>query len=99
MITRLNIRTKRITPIVLLIGLGCLAITIFAQNTPQKDKPKDTAADTVDQYSDVHQGIFVPQIDKGKDAARLTDDVSKGLPPGDTVTGKMPRKNLIDEYI
>ncbi len=95
--TKSRARVRRALPIVLLIGLMCMLLSVAAQNTPPKDQ--QPGAPAMDQFQDVHQGIFNAPADKAKDASQFTDAVSKALPEGVRPAGKMPRKNFVDEHI
>jgi hypothetical protein len=69
--------------------------TFFAQNSQQQGM----SPEKLQQYEDAHKGLFGATTDKAKDAARLTEEFAKQQPAGAGTIGKIPRKNMVDEFI
>ena len=91
---------RRSKAILVMFALVTLSTILFAQTAQKEQKApvKGQPGQSIDKYEEVHRGLFTPQTDKAKEAGRFTEEVSSAL-PGRTVTGKLPRKNFIDEYI
>ncbi len=87
----------RIRPVIFGGACVCLGWFVMAQNAEPKQVPQP--AKSVDQFEDVHKGVFAPADDKAKEVGRFTDAVSKGLPAASGSYDRLPRKNFIDEHI
>jgi len=86
-------------------SLTVLAILVFAlafhSLGAQKPAPSQPPSQqqNPDRFEDAHQGLFAPKTDAGAEAARITNEVAKSLPESGQATARIPRKNLIDEFI
>ena len=82
------------------VFLSCLLLTLTLtaqkQQTPPAPPPKPKP--DIDRFEEAHRGLMTPQANKAAEAGRFTEQVSKALPGGDG-TGRLPRKNYIDEFI
>src|SRR3989442_13879337 len=75
-----------------------LALCTFAAQKPAP-APAPGQEQNPDKFDDAHQGLFTPKTNAGQDAARITDEVAKGLPESGQAMARIPRKNFIDEAI
>ncbi len=83
-----------IIPFVLVVI--CVSLTFSAQNrAPQSP----TAVDKLEQYEDAHKTLLGTKPDAAKDAVRLTEELAKTMPNASSALAKIPRKNLIDQFI
>jgi len=86
----------------LVIPLLCLSM--LAQNPPkgsaEQTKQKDSKENLgADQFENVHRNIFTDPGEKARQVGEFTDQASKQIPGDATAMAKMPRKNLVDDYI
>jgi hypothetical protein len=91
-------RSKAFFVTIALLTFSTILVAQTAQKKEQKAPAKSQSSQSVDKYEEVHRGLFNPQPDRAREAGRFTEEISSAL-PGRTVTGKLPRKNFIDEYI
>ena len=71
--------------------------TLGAQKpTPVRPSPEVQNADRLD---DAHQGLFATKPNAGEQAARTTNEFTKGLLESAQPTARIPRKNFIDDAI
>jgi hypothetical protein len=75
----------------LVFSLGLYALGAQQPATPQQPNP--------DRIEDAHQGLLAPKPNTGEEAARITNEVAKGLPDSGQARARIPRKNFIDEFI
>jgi hypothetical protein len=76
-----------------------LALTLAITALPQQNPSQPTQPPINDnRIEDAHGAIFQPQ-DRARDASKLTEAVSAGLPPSAASLAPIAKKNFVDEHI
>jgi hypothetical protein len=81
-------------------GLALFSVFVFSVGLcvlgAQKPVTQEPAPDRIE---DAHQGLFGAKPATGEEAARITNEVAKGLPESSQATARIPRKNFVDQFI
>jgi hypothetical protein len=81
------------------IGVSCcLCITLVGMQAQTPNSPSQSKDKTEQIMEDAHRGLFQPPPNPAIQAGQITNKVAAGLPRAGS-SERMPRKNLVDEYI
>jgi Protein of unknown function (DUF1549)/Protein of unknown function (DUF1553) len=90
---------SRSTSVMLLLVLLAVLVTTYTAQQLTTPAQAPTAGQNPDAVEEAHRGLLTPKTNPGEEAARSTDQLSKGIPAGGEATAKIPRRNFIDEHI
>ena len=85
----------------LVLITACLggSFVVLAQPAGRGQAPAQPSGQTQDHADQAHQEMLETLQDKGKEAARLTEDVMSDVPGSSQPTGSIERQTLIDEIV